>query len=236
MHIGSTIRDAWPGRQTPSLPVIPPRPSSGLIGALKLKATPVDAHSALRHRRRRDGRVSRHRVPIGAGGSASRAGRGPDIWEVVSVHRSFDDVDRTASWLDQQTSAIETALRYYEAHESESTSGSSGTRRQRRRLSASRVRGRPLLEASSRRDVRGPDRRRIASARTRRRIGSRGAGSRDIRRRRSSSSHKPKAARLSARTSVTFGRLPRPCLSPKGTMPASCSRLRSAGRAVTRAV
>jgi hypothetical protein len=41
---------------------------------------------------------------------------GPDIWEVVSVHRSFGDVERTAGWLDQQTSAIETALRYYDAH------------------------------------------------------------------------------------------------------------------------
>jgi hypothetical protein len=44
---------------------------------------------------------------------------GPDIWEVVSVHRSFDDVERTASWLDQQTSTIETALRYYDAHKAE---------------------------------------------------------------------------------------------------------------------
>lgn len=41
---------------------------------------------------------------------------GPDIWEVVSVHRSFGDVERTAGWLDQQTSAIEVALRYYDAH------------------------------------------------------------------------------------------------------------------------
>jgi predicted transcriptional regulator len=41
---------------------------------------------------------------------------GPDIWEVVSVHRSFDDVTRTADWLDQHVSAIETALRYYDAH------------------------------------------------------------------------------------------------------------------------
>lgn len=44
---------------------------------------------------------------------------GPDIWEVVSVHGSFDDVERTASWLDQQASAIETALRYYDAHRAE---------------------------------------------------------------------------------------------------------------------
>ncbi len=41
---------------------------------------------------------------------------GPDIWEVVSVHRSFDDVERTASWLDQPATAIEAALRYYDAH------------------------------------------------------------------------------------------------------------------------
>lgn len=44
---------------------------------------------------------------------------GPDIWEIVSVQRSFDDVKRTATWLDQQPSAIETALRYYDAHRGE---------------------------------------------------------------------------------------------------------------------
>jgi hypothetical protein len=44
---------------------------------------------------------------------------GPDIWEVVSVHRSFGDVDRTASWLDQQGGAIEIALRYYDAHKAD---------------------------------------------------------------------------------------------------------------------
>lgn len=44
---------------------------------------------------------------------------GPDIWEVVAVHRSFDDGQRTADWLDQPASAIETALRYYEAHRAE---------------------------------------------------------------------------------------------------------------------
>ena len=44
---------------------------------------------------------------------------GPDIWEVVSVHRSFDDIERTASWLDQQPSAIETALSYYDAHKAD---------------------------------------------------------------------------------------------------------------------
>ena len=44
---------------------------------------------------------------------------GPDIWEVVGVHRSFDDVKRTADWLDQPAGAIETALRYYDAHRAE---------------------------------------------------------------------------------------------------------------------
>ena len=41
---------------------------------------------------------------------------GPDIWEVVAVFRSFEDVQRTADWLEQPASAIETALRYYDAH------------------------------------------------------------------------------------------------------------------------
>jgi hypothetical protein len=41
---------------------------------------------------------------------------GPDIWEVVSVYRSFRDLERTAGWLDQQRTAVEAALRYYEAH------------------------------------------------------------------------------------------------------------------------
>lgn len=44
---------------------------------------------------------------------------GPDVWEVVAVFRSFDDAERTANWLDQPTNAIETALRYYEAHRPE---------------------------------------------------------------------------------------------------------------------
>ena len=44
---------------------------------------------------------------------------GPDVWEVVAVYRSFDDVQRTADWLDQPTGAIETALRYYETHRDE---------------------------------------------------------------------------------------------------------------------
>lgn len=41
---------------------------------------------------------------------------GPDVWEIVAVHRSFDDTQRTADWLDQPTSAIETALHFYDAH------------------------------------------------------------------------------------------------------------------------
>lgn len=41
---------------------------------------------------------------------------GPDVWEVVAVYRSFGDAQRTANWLDQPASAIETALRYYAAH------------------------------------------------------------------------------------------------------------------------
>ena len=44
---------------------------------------------------------------------------GPDVWEIVAVHHSFDDVERTASWLDQPASAIESALRYYETHRPE---------------------------------------------------------------------------------------------------------------------
>ena len=41
---------------------------------------------------------------------------GPDVWEVVAVHRSFEDAQRTADCLDQLVSAIEAALRYYESH------------------------------------------------------------------------------------------------------------------------
>jgi hypothetical protein len=44
---------------------------------------------------------------------------GPDLWEVIAVHRSFSDVQRTADWLDQPPSAVETALRYYEEHRAE---------------------------------------------------------------------------------------------------------------------
>ncbi|HSI97575.1 MAG TPA: hypothetical protein VK926_04370 [Gaiellaceae bacterium] len=41
---------------------------------------------------------------------------GPDVWEVVAVFRSFEDVEQTAGWLDQPATAIEAALRYYDAH------------------------------------------------------------------------------------------------------------------------
>lgn len=44
---------------------------------------------------------------------------GPDVWEVVAVHRSFADVERTADWLDQPASAVEIALAYYEQHRDE---------------------------------------------------------------------------------------------------------------------
>lgn len=44
---------------------------------------------------------------------------GPDVWEVVAVFRSFEDVEETANWLDQPAGAIETALRYYEEHRPE---------------------------------------------------------------------------------------------------------------------
>jgi len=44
---------------------------------------------------------------------------GPDVWGVVAVYRSFNDVLRTAAWLDQPSSAIETALCYYDAHRHE---------------------------------------------------------------------------------------------------------------------
>jgi hypothetical protein len=44
---------------------------------------------------------------------------GPDVWEVVGVHRSFGDLERTATWLDQQASVVEIALRYYDAHKAE---------------------------------------------------------------------------------------------------------------------
>ena len=31
---------------------------------------------------------------------------GPDVWEVVAVHRSFDNIERTADWLEQTPGAI----------------------------------------------------------------------------------------------------------------------------------
>ena len=44
---------------------------------------------------------------------------GPDVWEVIAVHRSFDDPERTRAWLDLPASAVAIALRYYEAHRGE---------------------------------------------------------------------------------------------------------------------
>jgi len=44
---------------------------------------------------------------------------GPDVWEVVAVFRSFDDVEKTADWLVQPRTAIDTALGYYEARRAE---------------------------------------------------------------------------------------------------------------------
>lgn len=55
----------------------------------------------------------------GRAGLRPRLPGGPDVWEVVAVHRSFADVKRTANWLDQPASAIEIALRYYEEHRAE---------------------------------------------------------------------------------------------------------------------
>jgi hypothetical protein len=44
---------------------------------------------------------------------------GPDVWEVIAVHRGFDDAERTAAWLDQPASALTMALRYYDTHRDE---------------------------------------------------------------------------------------------------------------------
>lgn len=44
---------------------------------------------------------------------------GPNVWEVVAVHRSFADVQRTADWLNQPASAVEIALGYYGRHRNE---------------------------------------------------------------------------------------------------------------------
>lgn len=62
----------------------------------------MDEHGTIAHRE-------------GPAGIRAGLADGPDVWEVVAVHRSFNDVQRTADWLDQPTSAIETALRYYGA-------------------------------------------------------------------------------------------------------------------------
>ena len=59
--------------------------------------------------------VQRH----GPAGARPGLSGGPDLWEVIAVHRSFSDVRRTAEWLDQSVSTIDTALRYYEAHKAE---------------------------------------------------------------------------------------------------------------------
>lgn len=53
---------------------------------------------------------------MGPAGRRAGLSGGPDVWEVVAVHRSFEDLQRTAEWLDQPPSAIETGLRYYDSH------------------------------------------------------------------------------------------------------------------------
>jgi hypothetical protein len=55
----------------------------------------------------------------GPAGPRPGLARGPDIWEVVSVHRSFEDVRKTAHWLGLATDAVEAALGYYDAHRAE---------------------------------------------------------------------------------------------------------------------
>lgn len=61
------------------------------------------------------------RIEFRSGPAGCRPGLvgGPDVWEVVAVHRSFNDVHRTADWLEQSPNAIETALRFYEEHRTE---------------------------------------------------------------------------------------------------------------------
>jgi hypothetical protein len=44
---------------------------------------------------------------------------GPDVWEVIAVFRSFEDIQHIADWLDQPASAIETATRNYYTHRAE---------------------------------------------------------------------------------------------------------------------
>ena len=52
----------------------------------------------------------------GTAGRRAGLAAGPDVWEVVAVHRTFRDVDRTASWVNQTPAAVGDALCYYEAH------------------------------------------------------------------------------------------------------------------------
>jgi len=56
-----------------------------------------------------------------SGPSGRRPGltAGPDVWEVIAVHRSFGDPERTAAWLDLTPGAVSAALGYYEAHRDE---------------------------------------------------------------------------------------------------------------------
>jgi hypothetical protein len=62
-----------------------------------------------------------HEIVLREGPAGRRPGLsgGPDVWEVVAVHRSFADVQRTADWLDQRAGAVEIALGYYERHRDE---------------------------------------------------------------------------------------------------------------------
>jgi hypothetical protein len=98
---------------------------------------PADTLDRLEQRARRDGtsrssliqryvaeglEMDEHPGIVFRGGpTGRRAGlaQGPDVWEVVAVHRSFDDVARTAAWVNQVPAAIEVALRYYAAHRGE---------------------------------------------------------------------------------------------------------------------
>lgn len=59
-----------------------------------------------------------HEIVIRDGPAGPRPSlvRGPDIWEVVAVHRSFEDVRQTAEWLGLTTDAVEAALGHYDAH------------------------------------------------------------------------------------------------------------------------